>query len=387
MEAVGMPLLSAPPLTDTSDVNSFPLPQQSIKTSTKTIKRKVSNQSVLTKAPANGKKAKKADPSLFIPEDIRRIIPQMFENIFNGLVKDQVAETFKQICADNFVIVTRSMDNPFGPNYREVQGHASCVAFADIIIEAVPDIVFTVVDSKFYKKPKNESVIVSSYTTHGHMLYAFDTTDVEDPDDIDGAVDGLQLLFKGSTGKNDNERIATSPEHSSIFPPSTNTITGKDGQPLLQLLDIKAKPAVTAFPTLSTLNIPHAALLEASMASNAYSSTTHVNAPLAPPNSTPDSRPEPDVGDRILRRKRVVQEAYESGSVLRDGMFEKTMIVAHNAKFTLAHKVPPEKMLYKCKGTMTIILDDQKKVKRLELFSDFDTSAHKRLAPLAVPHT
>jgi len=98
------------------------------------------------------------------------------------------------------VFVSRSINNPFGPNYREVRGVSSMVEYVDAYLEAIPDCIFAILDSKFFRKAQNESMIISSYTVNGRMIFTVDTLDTEDVEDIDSAISGLQMLYQGHCG-------------------------------------------------------------------------------------------------------------------------------------------------------------------------------------------
>ena len=99
--------------------------------------------------------------------DIRSSYPRIYASIFNGCCTTTATKQFKSICIEECVLVVRSMNHPFGPNYREVRGIRSMVDFIDSAMEAVPDCIFNIIDTKFYRKPQHESAIISSYTING----------------------------------------------------------------------------------------------------------------------------------------------------------------------------------------------------------------------------
>lgn len=125
--------------------------------------------------------------------------------IFNGCPKSVAAKHFRSICAEDCVFVSRSINNPFGPNYREVRGVSSMVEYVDAALEAIPDCIFAILDSKFFRKAQNESMIISSYTVNGRMIFTVDTLDTEDVEDIDSAISGLQMLYQGRCGSGNEE--------------------------------------------------------------------------------------------------------------------------------------------------------------------------------------
>ena len=53
------------------------------------------------------------------------------------------------------------------------------------------------------------------------------------------------------------------------------------------------------------------------------------------------------------------------------------MIVKEEAKFCLKERVPLSKQIYKVKGTLTLHLNAEKKVKRIEMLNSFDTTMHR----------
>ncbi len=132
--------------------------------------------------------------------DARSNYHKIFEMIFNGCPKSAAAKHFRSICAEDCVFVSRSINNPFGPNYREVRGVSSMVEFVDAYLEAIPDCIFAILDSKFFRKAQNESMIISSYTVNGRMIFTVDTLDTDDVEDIDSAISGLQMLYQGHCG-------------------------------------------------------------------------------------------------------------------------------------------------------------------------------------------
>lgn len=132
--------------------------------------------------------------------DVRSNYHRIFETIFNGCQKAVATKHLKSMCTDDCVMVIRSVNNPFGPNYRELRGIESMVEYVDTALEAIPDCIFAITDSKFFRKPQNESIIISSYTTNGRMIYTIDTLNSEDVEDIDSAISGLQMLYQGSCG-------------------------------------------------------------------------------------------------------------------------------------------------------------------------------------------
>lgn len=125
--------------------------------------------------------------------DVRSNYHRIFEMIFNGCPKSVAAKNFRSICSEDCVFVSKSINNPFGPNYREVRGVSSMVEYVDAALEAIPDCIFAILDTKFFRKPQNESVIISSYTVNGRMIFTVDTLDTEDVEDIDSAISGLQV--------------------------------------------------------------------------------------------------------------------------------------------------------------------------------------------------
>jgi hypothetical protein len=128
--------------------------------------------------------------------DVRSNYHLIFETIFNGCQKSVATKHFKNICTEDCALVSRSVNNPFGPNYREIRGIESMVEYVDTALEAIPDCIFKITDSKFFRKPQNESVIIASYTTNGRMIYTLDTLNSEDVEDIDSAISGLQMLYQ-----------------------------------------------------------------------------------------------------------------------------------------------------------------------------------------------
>mmetsp|Transcript_62403 Transcript_62403/g.122759 ORF Transcript_62403/g.122759 Transcript_62403/m.122759 type:complete len:529 (+) Transcript_62403:3-1589(+) len=131
--------------------------------------------------------------------DVRSNYHRILETIFNGCQKAEATKHFKSICSDDCVMISRSVNNPFGPNYRELRGIESMVEFVDTSLEAVPDCIFAITDSKFFRKPQNESMIISSYTVNGRMIYTVDRLESEDVEDIDSAISGLQMLYQGGS--------------------------------------------------------------------------------------------------------------------------------------------------------------------------------------------
>jgi len=142
--------------------------------------------------------------------DARSNYHKIFEMIFNGCPKSVAAKHFRSICAEDCVFVSRSINNPFGPNYREVRGVSSMVEYVDASLEAIPDCIFAILDSKFFRKSQNESMIISSYTVNGRMIFTVDSLDTEDVEDIDSAISGLQMLYQGhcGTGNDDIDEAA-----------------------------------------------------------------------------------------------------------------------------------------------------------------------------------
>jgi hypothetical protein len=53
------------------------------------------------------------------------------------------------------------------------------------------------------------------------------------------------------------------------------------------------------------------------------------------------------------------------------------MIVKEQAKFCLKEKIPIGRQVYKVKGTLTLHINCDKKVRKIELLHSFDTSMHK----------
>jgi hypothetical protein len=53
------------------------------------------------------------------------------------------------------------------------------------------------------------------------------------------------------------------------------------------------------------------------------------------------------------------------------------MIVKESAKFCLKEKIPAGRQVYKVKGTMTLTINSDKRIRRIELLHSFDTSMHR----------
>jgi hypothetical protein len=140
---------------------------------------------------------------------VRSNYHRTLETVFNGCHKTIAVKHFKAMCSEDCVMVIRAVNNPFGPNYREMRGIESMVEYVDTALEAVPDMIFAITDSKFFRKPQNESMVISSYTANGRMIYTIDTLNSEDVEDIGSAISGLQMLYQGGSGADASAEDAT----------------------------------------------------------------------------------------------------------------------------------------------------------------------------------
>lgn len=148
----------------------------------------------------NSRKKTKTEHVHLPTSDVRSNYHRIFETIFNGCQKSIATKHFRNVCIEDCVLVSRSINNPFGPNYREVRGIESMVEYVDTSLEAIPDCIFAILDTKFFRKPQAESMIISSYTVNGRIIYTIDSLDTEDIEDIDSAISGLQMLYQGGCG-------------------------------------------------------------------------------------------------------------------------------------------------------------------------------------------
>lgn len=407
------------------------------------------------------RKRTKTENSQLPSNDIRCNYHRIIETIFNGCQKSIATEHFKSICADDCVLVSNSTHNPFGPNYRELRGIESMVEYVETALEAIPDCIFAITDSKFFRKAQNESMVIASYTVNGRMIYTIDALNGEDIEDIDSAISGLQMLYQGSCGDNNTEaeaaKLVCEKMESAVSKIELSSSKSGNGSSvstdsLYSFINPPPPPATTAVP------LPMSALADAASIAHAASSSKlstvepfdysakftktgrslfeSASAPpdeeesalaeqcirsvaaaaevaagrLSPDAHTQTSTTDPGGGgsssesvhssedgdntmQRVASETALIDSAETTTSTINMALSDlnaaskgsfwlkqpscgNVMIVKENAKFCLKEKIPPSRQEYKVKGTMTLLINSDKKVRRIELMHCFDTSKH-----------
>lgn len=436
-----------------------------------------------TKDVKNSRKKPKTEHVHLPASDVRSNYHRIFETIFNGCQKSIASKHFRSVCIEDCILVSRSINNPFGPNYREVRGIDSMVEYVDTSLEAIPDCIFAILDTKFFRKPQAESMIISSYTVNGRIIYTIDSLDTEDIEDIDSAISGLQMLYQGGCGAGTTEaedaaHIVCSKVESAVSKESEKPVSklGHSNSASDALYSFVYQPAKTeaiatassSFPPLSSVSTGTSGTTTSSSSAPSGGSPvepfdyslkfTSTGASLFEPGSSADDNEEedlellgisastagiagikaksanpspetrPDVSaetklrastsaislladsssDRINQRLQSLQSEDTSlassvvtvPKVRPDGIIlpslsvsdmsstaskeafwnkhrSNVMIVKEQATFCLKERVPLGKQVYKVKGTLTLHLNADKKVKRIELLNSFDTSMHR----------
>jgi len=158
----------------------------------------------------SSRKKLKTDHLVLPVSDVRTKYPRIFESIYNGCYKSFAVRQFRKMCLEDCVMVVRSQHNPFGADYMEIHGIESMVEYIDTFIESVPDCIFSITETKFYRKPKYQSMVISSYTINGRAIYSIEAMEAaEDDEDISGAISGLLGLGEKVTEVTEKSSIAS----------------------------------------------------------------------------------------------------------------------------------------------------------------------------------
>lgn len=301
----------------------------------------------------NSRKKQKIEHFNLPANDIRSTYPKIFESLLNGCQKNIAYKQLKSICSEDCIMVTRSLNNPFGPNYREVHDIDAMVEMFDVFVEAVPDCIFSILDSKIYRKDKNESTIVSSYTINGQMVYTIETLGPEDIEDLDGAISGLQMLQNGGN----RDSILTG-----IVPESPKCV---DQNESIDDQDNFNKNAVDkSYKTYETKNSNH---FNDAVSDGISPDRIQLETVLTHPSaSTPNALL--DCNNSFSKQKQQFLFAVPPFSKHQQ---------SHPVRYKLGGKIPVGQQSYRVRGTLTLFLDAKKKVKKFELYNVFDTSMHR----------
>lgn len=177
------------------------IPKSNPKTSTNTTNKgkikskKKTNQLVQETIPLN---------------DIRRTYPRLVEALLNRGQVDDIESKLSSICINDssFLLIINAIEkeNPFGPIYQEIHGIQAASRCINAYFSAIPDSVFAILDSKFYKRSTG-SEIHCNYSFSGSIIHRIVIEDIEQTMDINNAIVGLQTLAQVAL---DREYLPTS---------------------------------------------------------------------------------------------------------------------------------------------------------------------------------
>lgn len=200
---LSMSLATAPPLGEAgqgaSIVSSmFP----SLLCGTTSSQTKINAKSAPSSSSSKVKQKTKKKSNQLVQEtiplnDIRRTYPRLIETIMNRGQVEDCENKLSSICVkdSSFLLIISAIEreHPYGPIYQEIHGIEAAAKCINAYFSAIPDSVFAIVDSKFYKKPIG-SEIHCNFSFSGSVIHRIVIEDIEQMNDISNAILGLQTL-------------------------------------------------------------------------------------------------------------------------------------------------------------------------------------------------
>ena len=129
--------------------------------------------------------------------DIRRTYPHLVQTMLNRGQVDDCESKLSSICVTDssflLIINAAEKENPFGPIYQEIHGIQAASRCINAYFSAIPDSVFNISESKFYKRSIG-SEIHCTFSFSGSIIHRIVIEDLEQMHDISNAIMGLQTL-------------------------------------------------------------------------------------------------------------------------------------------------------------------------------------------------
>lgn len=120
----------------------------------------------------------------------KKSIARVFVDAFNTGNFKHLSNCLKAFCTPDCILVESfiGVNNPFGPDFRELHGLNAILEYLHTIMNLVPDAVFDLHESRIRVRSKSgENTIVSRYTFSGTKLFDF-TIEQENVQQIDPTI-------------------------------------------------------------------------------------------------------------------------------------------------------------------------------------------------------